>query len=90
MAELIRDVVVRVKPGLTTGVARDLNNRIREYDCELTIEGEGGMVADARSLFGLLILGIKEGDRVTVRSSGPDAGAAVDEVVLIFEGPGSG
>lgn len=84
--ELTRDVIVGVSPGISSGVARALNQRIRRYDCKLMIENERGLTVDSKNLFGLLMLGIKLGERVTLRSVGPDAGAAVDEVREVLEG----
>ncbi|KIG16875.1 hypothetical protein DB30_04037 [Enhygromyxa salina] len=62
---------------------------MRQYACKLTIECDSHAIANARVLFDLLILGVRAGERVTLRCVGPDAHAAIEDVARVLRGRGA-
>lgn len=45
----------------------------------------GGRVANGKTIFGVLKLGARQGDHLTIRATGSDAQAAVDRLVACLE-----
>jgi phosphocarrier protein HPr len=72
------EVTVAAKSGLNPFLARHIRDAVQAYACTATIHNGRGVVADARNLLELLLLGAGEGERLTVRCTGPDAQAAHD------------
>ena len=78
------DILIVVEPGLNSVIARELHERVRTFDCALTLTSARG-VADVRQLFELLMIGAKTGDRLELRGVGPDAPAAVAAIKQLLE-----
>ncbi len=51
----------------------------------VTIAKEGGNPVDARSILGVMALGAKNGDVVTLTAEGDGADAALDSLVALLE-----
>ncbi len=54
------------------------------YESNITIEKEGKS-ADAKRIFGIMSLGIKNGNEVTVTVEGPDEDIAAEEVMKFMK-----
>ena len=67
--------------GLHARPAAALVRLAARFDARVTVNG-----ADASSLLRVIALGLRSGERVTVRADGPDAAAAVEAVVDLLEG----
>jgi phosphoenolpyruvate-protein phosphotransferase len=83
-----REVQVSAAHGIHARPAARIAATLRPFLSEVSLtRGDG--VANARSTVALLGLGVTNGDKVTVRGTGPDARAAVDSVAeLILAGLG--
>jgi len=55
------------------------------YRSEITLEKDG-VVANGKSIMGLLMLAAGKGARVLVRATGEDAEEAVEEIAKLVEG----
>jgi phosphotransferase system HPr (HPr) family protein len=82
------DVTIAAKSGLNPFLARQIRDAVQARACTVTIHNGRGMVADARNLLELLLLGAGQGERLTVRCTGPDAHAAHDALCRVFGGAG--
>ena len=82
------DVTIAVRTGLSPLLARQIRDAVHAFACTATIHNGRGMVADARNLLELLLLGAGQGERLTVRCTGPDAHAAHDALCRALGGEG--
>ena len=81
----IRQTFVLLNPqGLHCRPAALLVKTLEEFDCKITVEGNGTL-ANARSIFGLLTLLAGYGTRLTFVASGPDAKSAMAAIQRLFE-----
>lgn len=64
---------------LTGEEAVKLVQRAMRYDSDITLES-GFRKMNGKSLMGILSLGLKKGDQVTVIAAGDDEGPAADDV----------
>lgn len=64
--------------GLHARPAGDLVRKIKTFDSDCTIQGNGKTV-DGKKLLEVMTLGIKEGQEVEIAFNGPDEEAAANE-----------
>ncbi|HEX4389002.1 MAG TPA: glucose PTS transporter subunit IIA [Steroidobacteraceae bacterium] len=86
-APMVRRVQVRLEHGLHARPAAQLATALRELaaDVRLAVRGRE---ANARSTAALMALGVRGGEEVELRASGPDARAALDALERALAGPG--
>ncbi len=84
-----RPATVRVKEGLHARPATQFVKLARTFASSLEVR-RGACGADAKSSVKLMLLGIKEGEEVTVRADGADAEAAIEALVIFIETPEAG
>lgn len=82
--EKTRDVRVRRPLGLHARPAAAVAAASRRFRAEVLVE-TGSSVASARSVVGLLSLGVVHGEVVRLRASGPDAGKALAALARVLE-----
>lgn len=63
--------------------AAELTRRAMRYDSEITLE-YGTRKLNAKSLMGVLSMGLKQGERVTVLAVGDDEKAAVEDLSALL------
>src|SRR4051794_11840693 len=79
--EPVSDTVVLADPeGLHARPAAELVKLAGRFAARVQVNGR-----DARSLLGILALGLRQGDRVRIEADGPDAADAVDAVRALLE-----
>jgi phosphocarrier protein HPr len=78
------DVIVKGSTGLHARPATLLVKKASSFKSDVTIEMDGKK-ANAKSLIGVLSLGVKSGSVVTISTSGDDEKHALDEVIRIIE-----
>ena len=85
-AEHAADVTVLNPDGLHARPAANLVSTVAGYDAKLTFANHrtAGKPVSANSLIGLLSLGAKQGDVLTVVATGPQASAALQNIVAQF------
>lgn len=79
-----KEIVVRCESGLHNKQATFFVQKANEFDCSIWLES-GNRRMNAKSLLGIMSLGIITGATVTLTASGNDAEAAVNalEVLLL-------
>lgn len=75
-----RDAVLVNAEGLHARPAADFVRRASEYDAVITVNG-----VDARSLLGIMALGLVQGRTASITASGAQAQQAVDALVALIE-----
>lgn len=83
-AEKTRDVKVHRRLGLHARPAAAVAAAARRFRAEVLVE-TGTSMASARSIVGLLSLGVVHGEVVRLRASGPDAGKALAALARVLE-----
>ncbi|MGN0695284.1 MAG: HPr family phosphocarrier protein [Oscillospiraceae bacterium] len=77
------DYVIRDEVGIHARPAGMLAKKAKEFRSEITLE-KSGRSAAASKLMAVMALGVKCGDRVTVRVSGEDEETAYAEMEKFF------
>lgn len=84
-----RSTIVRVHEGLHARPATRFVKLAKSFECEIDIIKDGKAVS-AKSSVKLMLLGVKEGQEVTVRANGADAIEAVEALIAYLENPRAG
>ncbi len=87
LGEKTRDVRVQRRLGLHARPAAALAGAARRFRAEVLVE-TGTSMASARSIVGLLSLGVVHGEVVRLRATGPDAGKALATLARVLEAVG--
>ena len=79
-----KEIVVRCESGLHNKQATYFVQKANEFECSVWIES-GSRKMNAKSLLGIMSLGIVSGNTVNLVASGSDAEAAIEalEVLLL-------
>lgn len=80
-----RDVVERAPDGIHARPAGMIAEAVRNYRAEVRLEARGRTVS-ARGAVGVMGLGVRGGDTVTILGTGEDAEAAVQAVAALLQG----
>lgn len=84
-----RSTIVRVHEGLHARPATRFVKLAKSFECDVEIVKDGKAVS-AKSSVKLMLLGVKEGQEVTVRANGADAIEAVEALIGYLENPRAG
>lgn len=79
-----KEVVVRCESGLHNKQATYFVQKANEFDCSIWLES-GNRKMNAKSLLGIMTLGLVTGTVVTISASGADAEAAVDSLEALLQ-----
>lgn len=79
-----KEVVVRCESGLHNKQATYFVQKANEFDSSIYMES-GNRKMNAKSLLGVMSLGIVTGAVVTLSASGPDAEAAVNALETLLQ-----
>ena len=79
-----KDVVVRCESGLHNKQATYFVQKANEFDSNIWIES-GSRKMNAKSLLGIMSMGIVTGATVNLVASGPDAEAAVNALEALLQ-----
>ena len=80
-----KEVVVRCESGLHNKQATYFVQKANEFDASIWVES-GQRKMNAKSLLGVLSLGISKGDIITILADGADEESAVDGLVTLILG----
>ena len=78
-----REVVVRCESGLHNKQATYFVQKANEFECSVWIES-GSRKMNAKSLLGIMSLGIVSGSTVNLAASGADAEAAIEALEALL------
>ncbi|TBW33301.1 phosphoenolpyruvate--protein phosphotransferase [Siculibacillus lacustris] len=84
-----RTLSVGVRDGLHARPAAQLVRLAKSFTSAVVLE-RGGATADAKSPLKLMLLGVKEADEVTLRTTGDDAAAALEQIAAFLGGAEAG
>jgi len=79
-----KEIVVRCESGLHNKQATYFVQKANEFECSIWMES-GERKMNAKSLLGIMSLGIVTGAVVTLSASGPDAEAAVNALESLLQ-----
>ena len=79
-----KEIVVRCESGLHNRQATYFVQNANDFDCNIWIES-GSLKMNAKSLFGIMSLGIVTGVTITLFADGPDAEAAVNALEALLQ-----
>ena len=78
-----KEIVVRCESGLHNKQATYFVQKANEFDCSIWLES-GNRKMNAKSLLGIMSLGIVTGSTVNLIASGPDAQTAVEALEVLL------
>ena len=79
-----KEVVVRCESGLHNRQATYFVQKANEYSCSIWLESENRKM-NAKSLLGIMSLGIVTGASVTLSAVGPDAEDAINALEALLQ-----
>lgn len=79
-----KEVLVRCESGLHNRQATYFVQKANEFDSSIWVES-GNRKMNAKSLLGIMSLGIVTGATVTLSATGPDAEAAVNALEVLLQ-----
>ena len=79
-----KEVVVRCESGLHNRQATYFVQKANEFNCSIWLESENRKM-NAKSLLGIMSLGIVTGATVTISASGSDAEEAVNALEVLLQ-----
>ena len=79
-----KEVVVRCESGLHNRQATYFVQKANEFESSIYLESENRKM-NAKSLLGIMSLGVITGTKVTLSAIGPDAEAAVDALEALLQ-----
>jgi len=79
-----KEVVVRCESGLLNKQATYFVQKANEFECSIWLES-GNRKMNAKSLLGIMTLGLVTGSVVTISASGVDADAAVNSLETLLQ-----
>ena len=79
-----KEVVVRCESGLHNRQATYFVQKANEFESSIWLES-GSRRMNAKSLLGIMSLGVVTGTTVTLSASGPDAESAVDALDALLQ-----
>ena len=79
-----KEVVVRCESGLHNRQATYFVQKANEFECSIWVES-GSRKMNAKSLLGIMSLGVITGAVVTLSAMGPDAEAAVNALEELLQ-----
>ena len=79
-----KEVVVRCESGLHNKQATYFVQKANEFDCSIWVES-GSRKMNAKSLLGIMSLGVVTGTTVTLSAMGTDAEAAVNALEVLLQ-----
>lgn len=79
-----KEVVVRCESGLHNRQATYFVQKANEFECSIWVES-GSRKMNAKSLLGIMSLGIVTGSKIMLSAAGPDAEAAINALEVLLQ-----
>ena len=79
-----KEVIVRCESGLHNKQATYFVQKANEFECSIWLES-GSRKMNAKSLLGIMSLGIVTGSKVNLIAAGPDAEAALNALEVLLQ-----
>ena len=81
---IIKEVIVRCESGLHNRQATYFVQKANEYTCSIWVESENRKM-NAKSLLGIMSLGVITGSKVNLIAAGADEEAAVNALEVLLQ-----
>lgn len=85
---LTKTITVRIPTGLEARPVAVLVQVANQYTSSIYIENDSRRV-NAKSIMGLMTLGLRAGEQITIQANGEDEAAAVDKIEEYLSGDGN-
>jgi len=76
---ITKEMVIRIPDGLDARPVALLVQVASQYECSIYVESKNKKV-NAKSIMGMMSMGISSGETVTVTADGPDEEAAIENI----------
>ena len=77
---LIKNVTIKNKTGLHARPASKFVQKASQFDSEISLISDGNEI-NAKSIMGVMSLGIAKDTEIKIKAEGEDAGAALNELI---------
>ena len=77
-------LIIRSEVGLHARLAAKLSAVAGRFEGDIVVT-YGGQEANAKSILGVLALGVTQGSSITIRAEGEDVGQALDALAALIE-----
>lgn len=81
---LKKEMVLRTENGLHSRAAATFVQHTNRFACDIFIQ-YGDSVIDAKSIMGIIAMGVKDGEVITLTFDGIDENKALDAIVQLLE-----
>lgn len=75
-----REIEIKLEGGLEATPIALLVQKASQFDAKIYIEADGGRKVNAKSIMGMMSLGVDAGDKVVISADGEDEETAVSEI----------
>jgi len=80
-----REVIILNETGLHARPAQLFIQKASEFQSAIKVKKEDGIEADAKSILGMMSLGLAKGSKITIEASGDDEKQAVKALAELVE-----
>ncbi|NBW73109.1 MAG: HPr family phosphocarrier protein [Microbacteriaceae bacterium] len=84
------EALVSAREGLHARPAANFVRSVELSGHEVTVSNSAGLSASGSSILGVLSLGIKHGEKVSIQVSGPDADKVLESLIAVVSGANQG
>lgn len=82
---ITKEIVIKIPNGLDARPVALLVQVASQYECSIYVESDNKRV-NAKSIMGMMSMGISTGETVTVIADGPDEEAAIENIEKYLSG----
>lgn len=75
-----KEITIKLASGLEARPVAMLVQVASQFDSEIHVESKGGKTVNAKSIMGMMTLGLSAGETVVVTANGADEAEAVDKI----------
>ena len=82
---LAKNLEIKNRLGLHARAAAQLVQTATQYDADVTVVAKDGQAVNGKSILGLMMLAAAQGTFIEVRTSGPQAAAALEAIERLID-----
>lgn len=79
-----KEVILKTENGLHSRAAATFVQHTNRFSCDIYIQNGDGVI-DAKSIMGIIALGVKDGESITLTFDGIDEFKAMEKIVALLE-----
>ncbi|WHH57706.1 HPr family phosphocarrier protein [Petroclostridium sp. X23] len=81
----IKEVIIQNASGFHIRPAQLFVDKAAEFKSDIFVKGEDGVPIEAKSILGLMTMGLEKGAKITIEATGEDEQEAVSALVELVE-----